>query len=156
MTEKITKNLIYEILKVQKSPVSVRTILNKLKLSKKFRLQVKRILQELVREGKIQKERKKYFVGNFANTITGKVDVKNGFGYLLNREGEDIYIGKRSANNLLPGDEVEAYIVKGRNGKIEAIVTNIVQRTKAPLMCRVKKTGKKFFSPVNFQRIPSN
>jgi len=154
LPEKITKNFIYEILKVQKSPVNVRTLLNKLKLSKKFRLQVKRILQELVREGKIQKERKKYFAGNFANTITGKVDIKNGFGYLINRDGEDIYIGKRSANNLLPGDEIEAFITKGRNGKNEAIIKNILHRTKAPLMCRVKKVGKNYFALLTFKDYP--
>lgn len=143
---KISKEFIFEFLKTQDKPVNVRTILNKLKISKKYRLPVKRILQQLLREGKIQKQRKKYFIFNCGNTVKGNVELKNGFGYVLVENGADIFLGRKSIANLLPGDEVEVFVKNNRYGKKEGILKNIIKRTESPLMCRVKKAGKNYFA----------
>ncbi len=153
--EKIKKEHILEFLKTQDKPLNVRTILNKLKISKKYRLSIKRILQQLLREGKIQKERKKYFVFNSSDNIKrGKVEIKNGYGYILLEDEPDIYIGRKSIANLLPGDEVEVFVRNYSDGKKEGIIKNIIKRTDSPLMCKVKRFGKNYFAYSTLKKFP--
>ncbi len=152
--EKINKEYILGFLKTQNKPLNLRTILNKLKISKKYRLSVKRILQQLLRENKIQKERKKYFAFDYGNIVRGKVELKNGFGYVLSENGPDIYIGRKSIANLLPGDKVEVFVKKTYDGKREGIIKNIIKRTEMPLMCKVKKSGKNYFAYLTSKKFP--
>ena len=88
------------------------------------------------------------------NVIRGRVELKNNFGFLLAGEGDDVFLGKNAMSNLLPGDEVEVYVRKSRNGGREGALKSIIQRTRSPLMCRIKRIGPLCFAVLTFKDMP--
>ncbi len=151
LDKKNLKTKIFSLLGETASPMTVKTVMNKLKIKKFYRADVKNALRGLVREGEIEKSRNKYFIEKEeGGTLTGRVDLKADFGFLRVDDGEDVFLGRKTIENLLPGDTVEVYLKESRKGGTEGVLKKLVKRTAAPVMCRVKKIGNRYFAcPAN-------
>jgi ribonuclease R len=156
MKIKPDKELIRELLKNEQKALNVNTIMHRMKIPRQYRSEVKHIVKELSREGKLNKKGNKY-VSDFAapgNIARGRVELKNNFGFLLTGEGEDVFLGKNAVSNLLPGDEIEAYVRKSERGGIEGVLKSIINRSASPLMCRIRKIGPLCFASLTFKDHP--
>ncbi|MFW6210721.1 MAG: ribonuclease R family protein [bacterium] len=129
------------LIKKAKKPVNIKDILEAFKLSKTCRMPVKRLLRELARSGGIQKVRNKYMPPDSGDTVSGVIQVKKDFGFLLTESGEDIFLGRNAVKGLLDGDEIEVYVKRSFKGGMEGVLKRIISRVKTPVMCRVKKFG---------------
>jgi ribonuclease R len=131
--------------------LKLNAILDRLKIDRKYRPGVKRILRELVKDNFINKYKNTYVSKEVKqdNVITGKVDLKKDFGFLLVNDGEDVFLNKRTIENLLPGDEIEAYVKKSERGGKEGVLKRVIRRTQNPVICRIVKYGFYFAVPLN-------
>jgi ribonuclease R len=150
----VDRRRVEELVKNSSFSMDVRGVMQALKLPKKYRGTVKHILKDLSRKGAVNKSRKKFGGEQDKKTVTGKIDIRNDFGFLLQPDGEDIFIGRNSAEDLLPGDTIEVWPKKSRSGGIEGELKQIVKRTEAPVMCRVKMLGPETFAVLPFKMNP--
>jgi ribonuclease R len=150
MKRKPLENEIVNLINNSKKPLKINAILDNLKINRKYKSLVKRILRVLNREGIIDKYRNTYVSKNLRNdnVISGKVELKKDFGFLLVEEGEDIFLGRNVIERLLPGDEIEVYIKQSSRGGKEGILKRIIKRTESPVICRVVKYGDYFAVPL--------
>jgi ribonuclease R len=151
MKDKYIENKIIDLINNSEKPLKLNAILDKLKIARNFRPKVKRFLRELIRDGIIDKYKNTYVSKKIktGNIITGKVDLKKDFGFLLAEDGEDVFLNKRTIENLLPGDEIEVYVKKSDRGGKEGILKKIIKRTQEPLVCKIIKYGICFAVPIN-------
>ncbi|MCX8094098.1 MAG: ribonuclease R [Candidatus Goldbacteria bacterium] len=151
MKKEPIKNEIVELINNSEKPLKLNAILDRLKIARNYRSKVKRILRDLIKLGIVDRYRNTYISRNFQqnNIVRGKVELKKDFGFLLVDDGEDIFLNKKTIENLLSGDEVEVYVKKSDRGGKEGILKRIIQRTQAPIVCRVVKYGAYFAVPLN-------
>lgn len=152
--QSVNKDEIIKLIKSEGKSLDVKTILHRLKLPNTARGPVKQILKKLSKQGAISMARKKFSGEKTSKTITGKIDLRNDYGFLVMPDGNDIFVGRSSAEDLLPGDIIEVYPHVSRAGGIEGELKRIVSRTEAPVMCRVKKFGNDFFAVLTFKPGP--
>lgn len=150
----VNRDEITDLIKNEGKSLDVKTILHRLKLPNNARGAVKQILKKLSKQGTISKERKKFSSEKSSKTITGKIDLRNDYGFLVMPDGNDIFVGRGSAEDLLPGDIIEVYPHAGRAGGIEGELKRIVKRTESPVMCRVRKFGGDVFAVLTFKPAP--
>jgi len=144
------ENEIVELINNSKKPLKLNAILDKLKIARNYRSGVKRSLRDLIKRGIIDKYKNTYVAVNFKqdNIISGKVELKRDFGFLLTGD-EDVFLNKKTIENLLPGDEIEVYIKKSDRGGKEGILKKIIKRTQSPVVCKIIKYGILFAVPIN-------
>ncbi|PKL91001.1 MAG: hypothetical protein CVV21_09350 [Candidatus Goldiibacteriota bacterium HGW-Goldbacteria-1] len=155
--KEVTVESVLSVIKEKGISVNVKSVLIALGAPKTERSKIKKILKQLAREGSIEKSRNRFAVsGAFerSNTIQGKVDLKADFGFLLVEGGEDIFLGRRTVAELLPGDEVEIYVKKSRVGAREGTLKRIIKRGDGPFMCRVKMVGTRLYASLVFKETP--
>lgn len=135
---------IISFLRNEEKPVDLKTIMHRMKIHPSYRSQVKKILRELGKEGGVYRGRNKFSsdkpVAN-SNRITGRIDIRHDFGFIVTGDGNDVFMGSRAVEHLLPGDTVEADIMEKNDGRREGLLRRVVARTEAPVMCRVRKQG---------------
>jgi ribonuclease R len=150
------KERIMRLLKQENHGMNAKAVMQKLKLPKNSRGAVKIILKKLSKEKVIFQQRRKFSAQSQDKTITGTVDIRNEFGFLVlpAGEGEDIFLNPRTAENLLPGDVIEVYPRASRSGGVEGDLKRIVKRTEAPVMCRVSKHGREVYGVLPFKENP--
>ncbi|MCE5299494.1 MAG: RNB domain-containing ribonuclease, partial [Spirochaetia bacterium] len=150
------RDAIINLIKSEKKQVNVNTVLDRLKLPRSYRGTVKRIMKELANRGVLNRNRNRYASHEAKKTITGRIDLRNPFGFMENPAGgDDIFISPPQAGDLLPGDEIEIWPVKGRSGKIEGELKRIVKRTQSPIMCRVKRIANEVYAFLPFKSSPA-
>jgi ribonuclease R len=156
MKFKFDREEIRNLIAGEGKPLNINTIMHRLKIPRQYKRDVKQTVKELARSGGINKKGNKFFTGSpgQGNVMRGKVELKNNFGFLLAEEGDDVFLGKSAMANLLPGDEIEAYVRKSRNGGREGVLKSIIHRTRSPLMCRVKRVGPLCFAVLTFKDMP--
>jgi ribonuclease R len=150
----VNKTEIINLIKSGEKSLDVKTIMQRLKLPNSARGQVKQMLKKLAKRGDIEQKRRKFAGQADAKTITGRIDLRNDYGFLIMPDGNDIFIGRDSAEDLLPGDIIEVYPHKSRAGGIEGELKKIVKRTESPVMCRVRKFGDEVFAVLTFKPGP--
>lgn len=150
----VNKEEIVALVKSEGRSLDVKTIMHMLKLPNNARGSVKQILKKLSKQGDISMSRKKFSGEKLSKTVTGKIDLRNDYGFLIMPDGNDIFVGRSSAEDLLPGDIIEVYPHVSRAGGIEGELKRIVKRTESPVMCRVKKFGNDVFAVLNFKPGP--
>lgn len=82
--------------------------------------ELKQILAELYRQGKLIKRGKRYLLARDANQIVGTLQMtKNGYGFVVpeSKDGEDIFISERNLGTALNGDKVLVEIFARYRGK---------------------------------------
>ncbi|HDT15538.1 MAG TPA: VacB/RNase II family 3'-5' exoribonuclease [Firmicutes bacterium] len=135
------KKELLDFIKTAKSPRNIKDVLERFKLSKSHRMAVKRVLREMAVSGDIQKVRNKYMLPDTGGSVSGIIQVKKDFGFLLNDRGDDVFLGKNTVRNLLDGDEIDVYVKRSFKGGMEGVLKKVISRVKTPVMCRVKKFG---------------
>lgn len=156
MKYKLDREEISALLSGERKPLNVNTIMHRLKIPRSFRSDVKHIVKELSREGRLGKKGNNYVSvsGVQSNVVRGKIELKNNFGFLLTGDGEDIFLGKNAVSNLLPGDEIEVYVRKSERGGKEGALKSVIARSTSPLMCRIRKIGPLYFASLTFKDNP--
>jgi len=164
MSKIVDKEMIYDLLKNEAKPASLKYIVQRLKNFGVRKAQVNKILRQLMTDRKIEKRKNKFSVytphgiqeeqtgrtGTPQTVAIGRVDLKRDFGFVEMPDGKDIFIGRDYIKNLLPGDEVEVLIRDGREGKKEGVLKRIVKRTSSPVLCKARSFRGKFEAvPVN-------
>jgi len=147
---------IRELLAGSTKPLNLNSVMHRLKIPRKYRADTKKIMKQLAAEGGVSRKGNRYSgtAPRAANIARGVADIKGSFGFLPADEGEDIFLGKSSTANLLPGDEIEVYVRKSRRGGREGTLKSVIKRTASPLMCRIRKAGRACFCQLMFKETP--
>ncbi len=94
---------------------------------------LKQILAELYRQGKLIKKGKRYLLARDANQIIGTLQItKNGYGFVIPepKDGEDIFISERNLGTALNGDKVLVEIFARYRGKNqEGEIVKVLKRS---------------------------
>lgn len=130
------KKLIYEFICDEfYVPMKFRELAILLQVPKEAKGELREVLDELEREGKIRVTQKGKYVKGEARTLKGIFQANaRGFGFvMIEGETEDIFISEDDINGALQGDEVEVVITrapegKRREGKILKIVNRGTQK----------------------------
>ncbi len=94
---------------------------------------LKQILSELYRQGKLIKKGKRYLLVQDANQIIGKLQMtRNGYGFVIpeSKESEDIFISERNLGTALNGDKVLVEVFARYRGKNqEGEIIKVLERS---------------------------
>ncbi len=131
----LTRDKVIKTLKrCRRKYISTNTLAKKLRLKKEGKKQLKKILQELTREGIVYKNRDgKVGLSEKIGLLKGKIQrFKEGFGFFLTPEGEeDIFISPANMKGALSGDTVLVQVLARRKRrKPEGKVVKIIERAK--------------------------
>ncbi|MCO5267369.1 MAG: ribonuclease R [Brumimicrobium sp.] len=99
---------------------------------KNLRKLILSILNDLKKDGFLNEFQRGEFILNegFTTVYQGTVDATpRGTAYIIVPELEgDIYVSKECTNHALQGDLVEVQVIKKKKGKIEGVITKIIER----------------------------
>ncbi len=124
--------------RIDMPPSSLREMLRRLKIHKKHRMAFKRLVRDLVSEGKLVRVgRTQYALSREDDTVEGRVQRHaDGFGFVVPDSGrEDLYVHPRNLEAIFPGDRVKARVVRrhGR-GRDEAIIMKVLESSSRRVM----------------------
>jgi ribonuclease R len=110
---------------------------------------LRRRLNAMVRDGQLtyRKKNDSFHIPNFDEYISGKVEAhRDGYGFLLIENDEDIFLSEREMRKVFHGDEVLVSILgKTRRGGIEGKIEKIINRANKSIVGRVNFDKKNFF-----------
>lgn len=135
-------------------PMSFRSLAKCLKIKgQESRQALNSRLRAMQREGQILCNRaEEYGVVRKMDLIAGKVQAhKDGFGFLLVKDGEDIYLGPSEMRQLFNGDEVLVSPAgETRRGQLEGKVVEVLSRNTLHIVGRVHSdSGDYYIVPDN-------
>ncbi|MGQ0504034.1 MAG: ribonuclease R [Myxococcaceae bacterium] len=137
------------VLREEARPLGVKELLRLAGLHPGQQTALKRVLRDLVREGAIQKEGKRFFVPERGGAraraaIAGKLSGqgggrrvegtlhihRDGFGFVhpLSGEGENIYVPPEQAQRALDNDKVVVELVPGTGGRKAGRIVKVIGR----------------------------
>ncbi len=123
--------IIMEIISKKEKGAKISYIVQQLKQNRvsENKNLLKSILTDLMKEGKILRQGKRYFVKNSNNLIKGRyIAARGGFGFVVPEEGdEDIFIPPRKTKTAITGDIVEVVVHRGKNG-MEGEIVSVIER----------------------------
>jgi len=138
---------ISEFIKKAGKPVSFREISDAFTLRASERKKLKRILNELIAQGKLIRNRKGlYFSVHEAKLVTGYFEAhRNGFGFVIpdSPKDTDIFIPPNATMAAMHGDRVVARLEHRR--KREGRIIRILERTVKRIVGTVEKSGPIFY-----------
>lgn len=138
---------ISEFIKKAGKPVSFREISDAFTLRASERKKLKRILNELIAQGKLIRNRKGlYFSVHEAKLVTGYFEAhRNGFGFVIpdSPKETDIFIPPNATMGAMHGDRVVARLEYRR--KREGRIIRILERTVKRIVGTVEKSGPIFY-----------
>ena len=115
---------------------------------------LRRRLNAMVRDGQLifRKKDDSFYIPNFDECISGKVEAhRDGYGFLLIKNDEDIFLSEREMRKVFHGDEVLVSILgKTRRGGIEGKIEKIINRANKSIVGRLN------FDKNNFFILPDN
>ena len=131
----LTRDKVIKTLKkCRRKYVSTNTLAKKLRLKKDGKKQLKKIINELIKEGSVvQNKDGKVGWAEKIGILKGKIQrFKEGFGFFLTPEGEeDIFIAPSNMKGALSGDTVLVQVISRRKRrKPEGRVIKVVERAK--------------------------
>jgi len=94
-------------------------------------------LKELAREGQIVRLKKNHYaLPEGQNLLTGRVHAHpDGYGFLIPENGaEDLYLNRREMRRVMHGDRVMVRIDRNQRGRVEAHITQIIERAHKKLL----------------------
>jgi len=138
---------ISEFIKKAGKPVSFREISDAFTLRASERKKLKRILNELIAQGKLIRNRKGlYLPVHEAKLVTGYFEAhRNGFGFVIpdSPKETDIFIPPNATMGAMHGDRVVARLEHRR--KREGRIIRILERTVKRIVGTVEKSGPIFY-----------
>ncbi|ACM21734.1 exoribonuclease R [Geotalea daltonii FRC-32] len=143
---KIKKEAVVKLLKNNAGvPMEFREMMQAFGISKAERPKFKAIIDGFVDEGALLRLRGRLFILPASGTgLTGKLSVhRDGYGFVMPEEGEDVFIPARYLRENMHGDRVEVQIVaKKRDGKQEGRIVKTLERGFSKLVGRFEKGAK--------------
>ena len=138
----ISKELVINLLRSSKKPMSFTQIGKSLGLEKKDRKALKKLLRKLKKEGKVRVFRGKFSL-NEEESVVGKViPYPAGFGFLeVEGREKDIYIPHFELQKVLAGDLVKAKVVEFK-GKKEVRIEKVLKRAQKEVVGKLRKEKK--------------
>ncbi|HQD36808.1 MAG TPA: ribonuclease R [Thermodesulfovibrio thiophilus] len=138
---------ISEFIKKAGKPVSFREISDAFTLRASERKKLKRILNELIAQGKLIRNRKGLYLSvHEAKLVTGYFEAhRNGFGFVIpdSPKDTDIFIPPNATMGAMHGDRVVARLEHRR--KREGRIIRILERTVKRIVGTVEKSGPIFY-----------
>ncbi len=133
------EELVLNLLKGSKKPLSFEEILRRLGLDKKGKKTLKKVLKTLKRSGRLMIREGKYVLAE-EDIVSGRViPYPAGFGFLQVGEGKkDIYIPPFEMSRLFGGDTIRARVVEYK-GKKEIRVIRVLKRAKKEIVCKLQR-----------------
>lgn len=147
---------ISEFIKKAGKPVSFREISDAFTLRASERKKLKRILNELIAQGKLIRNRKGLYLSvHEAKLVTGYFEAhRNGFGFVIpdSPKDTDIFIPPNATMGAMHGDRVVARLEHRR--KREGRIIRILERTVKRIVGTVEKSGPIFYIQPRKRNIP--
>jgi len=132
------KEKIFDYVKQHKKPAHPKDIARVFGVK---RQQVRELLNELVAEGKLERERGRYRLPGEGDLVTGRIDLaKNGYGFVVREDGgPDLFIPEARLKGAFHGDRVEAQIVgTDKKGRELGEVVRILDRARKTAVGRLR------------------
>lgn len=143
----LTKERILELLEEQDNPIMDKDILVVLGEEDDQIGTLIHLLDELVKDGYIMATKKrKYALSSYFGFERGNIQVtQKGFGFLLRKDEEDVFIPASEMNTAMNGDTVFVKITKqsANTKKCEGVVTEVLVRANPQIVGRFEQ-GKSF------------
>ncbi len=131
---KIREEDVLKVLKESRSSsLTLTGILKRLGLTKKFKGALSYVIDRLIERGEVQRVRRnRYTLTERSNLITGKIQrFKEGFGFLLVKDGPDVFIPPHRMKDAISGDTVLVRLFsRSKRDRPEGEVVKIVKREK--------------------------
>src|SRR6516164_8825009 len=125
------------------------------------RKQIKDILNQLVKEGKLAKHRGNRYEAAVRNLIDGTIVVhRDGYGFVIPREkvqgvDSDIYIPVPLLNSAMNGDKVKVEITfRKSGGRAEGRVVTVEKRARDTIVGQLRFDGEVFFVAPTDEKLP--
>jgi len=143
-TPPLSKPALLKLFRQVKRPLSRAEVIRRLKLKKRDKRDVKDLLKELVRDGKLIRIRRAYGLAEAMRCVTGRLEIqRQGFGFVVPEDGRrnDIFVNQRDLNEAWHGDKVVVSVLgearPGRNA--EGRVVRILERGRQVLPVKIFK-----------------
>lgn len=135
------------LFKEVKRPLSRAEVIRHLKLKKQAKRDVKDMLEELVRQGKLIRIRRAYGLADAMHCVTGKLEIqRGGFGFVVPEDSrrKDIFINQRDIGDAWHGDKVVAAITRENKGQRnnEGRIVRVLERGRKTLPVKIFKQMK--------------
>src|SRR6267143_6774781 len=126
------------------------------------RKQIKDILDQLVKEGKLAKHRGNRYEAPARNLIDGTIVVhRDGYGFVIPKEkipgiDSDIYIPAALTDSAMNGDKVNIEITMRKpGGRAEGRVVTVEKRARTTIVGQLRYDGQTFFVAPTDEKLPS-
>mgnify|MGYP001280004147 CR=1 FL=1 len=134
----------------QQGPLTRRQILNQLAIKgQQGREALRRRLKAMERDGQLtfRKHDECFYIPDPNAMLSGKIDAhRDGYGFLLLADQEDIYLNEREMRQVFHGDEVLVTpIGRSRRGGIEGKIEKVVSRAYSHIVGRINREAQGYF-----------
>src|SRR5215813_13419593 len=140
---------------------SIAGILEQFEATPGARKQIKDILNQLVKEGKLQKHRGNRYEAAARNLIQGTILLhREGYGFVIPKEkipgiDSDIYIPPPLIGSAMNGDKVKAEITfRKPGGRAEGRVVSVEKRARDTVVGQLRFDGEVFFVAPADSKLP--
>src|SRR5215831_3353052 len=155
------EELVRHIQKSSDRGMNLQRILEDFEATPGARKQIKDILNQLVKEGKLEKHRGNRYEAAARNLIDGTIVLhRDGYGFVIPKEkipgiDSDIYIPPPLIGSAMNGDKVKAEITfRKPGGRAEGRVVTIEKRARDTIVGQLRFDGQVFFVAPTDEKLP--
>src|SRR5215471_2195470 len=155
------EDLVKHIQKSADRGVNLQRILEDFDATPVARKQIKDILNQLVKEGKLAKHRGNRYEAPARNLVEGTIVVhRDGYGFVIPKEkvqgvDSDIFIPAALLGSAMNGDKVKAEITfRKAGGRAEGRVVTVEQRARETIVGQLRFDGQVFFVAPTDEKLP--
>ena len=151
----LEKNIL-SLFKITQKPLFLKDIYHKLHISSKDRPIVRKVIKQLVKEGKlVQIKRRKYGLPEQFSIVKGTIRVHpDGFGFVETEDEQTVFIPPRKIGRAFNGDIVLVRIEKVTSKGPEGRVLKVLERKRKNIIGYLTKRKKLFFVEPEDPRFP--
>jgi len=155
------EDLVKHIQKSADRGVNLQRILEDFDATPAARKQIKDILNQLVKEGKLAKHRGNRYEAAARNLVEGTIVVhRDGYGFVIPKEkppgvDSDIFIPAALLNSAMNGDKVKVEITfRKSGGRAEGRVASVEKRARETVVGQLRFDGHVFFVAPTDEKLP--
>src|ERR1051326_8407224 len=141
--------------------INLQRILEDFQTTPGGRKQIKDILDQLVKEGKLAKHRGNRYEAPVRNLIDGTILLhRDGYGFVIPKEkiqgiDSDIYVPAALSGSAMNGDKVKVEItLRKAGGRAEGRVASVEKRARDTIVGQLRYDGQAFFVAPADSRLP--
>lgn len=156
------EDLVQYIRKSDDRGASLQKILDDFEATPAARKQIKDILDQLVKEGKLAKHRGNRYEAAARNLVEGTIVVhRDGYGFVILKEKipgiqSDIFIPPSLVDSAMNGDKVKVEITQRKvGGRAEGRVVTVEKRARDTIVGQLRLDGEVFFVAPMDEKLPS-